>query len=347
MPSEHPYEHHICNLKGNDMRSKRGFVRRILAAALVLSTVGWASNVLAQEDYPNKPITLIIPYAAGGGTDAVARIIAQKLGEVLKKPVVADNRPGATGALAAHLVSRAIPDGYTLLFGSNGPMSINPVFRKSVASYDPITEFAPIAQISISPNVIVVNPQFPARSAAEFIALAKAKPGSINVGTTLGSSPDIMLLLFAHRAGIDFLRVPYASGAQSMRDVIAGHVPVMADNVTATQPYIVANTLVPIAVGSAQRVPTLPNVSAIAETLPGFESNSWFGVFAPAKTPRPILAKLNSAINEVLNQEDVKKRFVALGMVGVGGSQEKLRDYLAAEIAQLNKLAKDTGLTLE
>jgi tripartite-type tricarboxylate transporter receptor subunit TctC len=329
------------------LKTKSYLLRTVLAAAAALGGFAWTSGAIAQDEYPNKPVTLVIPYAPGGGTDAVARVVAQKLGEVLKQPVVAENRPGATGSLAANLVARATPDGYTLLFGSNGPMSLNPVFRKTGISYDPIADFAPVALISFTPNVMVVNPQFPVRSAAEFIAMAKAKPGVIDVGTTVGSSPDLMLLLLAYKAGIDFKRVPYASGAPVMNDVLAGHVPAMTDTVTATQQHIAAKTLIPIAVGSAQRSPMLPDVPTFAETIPGFESTVWYGLFAPANTPRPVLAKLNAAINEVLIQEDLKKRFTTLGMIGAGGSQEKLRDYLAAEIAQWKQLAKDTGVTFE
>jgi len=306
-----------------------------------------ALPVLAQDAYPSKHITLVIPFAPGGQTDVIARLLAERLSISLRQPVIADNRPGASGALAARLVAKSASDGYTLLFGSGGPMTINPVMRKAVVGYNPILDFTPVASIAVSPNLIASNPKFPARTVAELVAQAKALPGDIDIGSTQGSGPDMMSALFRQQAGIDFKRIPYPSGAPLINDVLAGHVPVLIDGVIAVQQHIAAGKLVAIAVSSAQRIPSLPNIPTIAETLPGFESSSWFAVFAPANTPRPVVMKLNAAVNDILGQAEVKDRMAALGAIPVGGTPEKLRDYVAAEIAQWEKLVKDTGLKFE
>jgi tripartite-type tricarboxylate transporter receptor subunit TctC len=321
--------------------------RRLLCGGAVALAALVAQPSLAQDAFPSRPISLVIPYAPGGQTDVMARLLAEKLSIALKQPVVAENRPGATGSLAARLVAKASPDGYTLLFGSGGPMSINPVMRKSIVAYDPVADFTPIASMAISPNLIAVNPQFPSRNLAELIAKAKAEPSRIDIGSTAGSGPDMMSALFRQKAGIDFKRVPYPSGAPLLKDVLAGHVPVLIDGVIAAQQLIAAGKLVPIAVSSAQRMPSLPNVPTVAETLPGFESNSWFAVFAPANTPRVVVMKLNAAVNDVLAQYEMKERMASYGAMPVGGSPEKLRDSLAAEIALWEKLSKETGLTFE
>ena len=325
--------------------------RKLLALAVTLSLIGGVSIprlVSAQEQtYPSRVITLVVPYAPGGQTDLMGRILAEKLAVVFKKPVVVENRGGAAGSLAARMVSRAAPDGYTLIFGSGGPMSINPVLRKGEVGYDPVADFTPVAYVANSPNLIAANPSFPAKTVAELIAMAKAQPGKLNIGTTQGSGPDMMSRLFRYQAGIDYLSVPYPSAAPLINDVLGGHVPVLIDGVIAVQQHIASNKLIAIAISSAQRLSTMPTVPTVAETLPGFESNSWFSVFAPARTPHEIVLKLNAGINEVLSRPDVKERYIALGAIIVGGPPETLRDHLAAELVQWKKLVQDTGMKTE
>jgi tripartite-type tricarboxylate transporter receptor subunit TctC len=315
----------------------------MLAAAVAGAAVAAPVPGFAQA-FPDHAITLIVPYAAGGQTDTMARILAQKLGERLKTVVVVDNRGGASGSIAASVVARARPDGYTLLFGSGGPMSIYPVLRKDAVSYDPVTDFTPVAYVANSPNIIAAAPSFPAKSVAELIDYAKAHPGQLNVGSTAGSDPDMMNEAFRYRTGVKYERVPYPSGAPLLNDVLGGQVAVLMDGVIAVQPQVASKKLIALAVSSAQRLPFLPDVPTISETIPGFVSNSWFSVFAPAKTPADIVAKLNREIDEVLALPDVKASYLALGATVVGGPPAKLQDHLAAQLAALRKLTADTGL---
>ncbi len=315
----------------------------MVGAAAMTSTIAAPVRSRAQG-YPDHPITLVVPYAPGGQTDTMARILAAKLGERLKTIVVVENRGGATGSIAASAVARSRADGYTLLFGTGGPMSIYPVLRKDMVTYDPIKDFTPVAYIANSPNIIAAAPSFPARTVAELIDYAKAHPGQLNVGSTAGSDPDMMNESFRYRAGVNYERVPYPSGAPLLNDVLGGQVAVLMDGIIAIQPQIATKKLVAIAVSSAQRLPSLPDVPTISETIPGFVSNSWFSVLAPAKTPADVVAKLNAEINEVLALPDVKTSYLGVGATVVGGPPEKLRDHLAGQLAALLKLTQDTGL---
>jgi len=326
------------------MHKKKG-IGLICGLAVAISVLTPAISTAGS--FPERAINLVIPYAPGGQTDTMARLLADKLGPVLKVAVIAENRAGATGSIAARHVARSEADGYTLLFGTGGPMSINPILHKSLVGYDPIKDFTPIAYVANSPNIIAANPAFPARTVQELIDYAKKNPGKLNVGSTTGSDPDMMSILFKFQTGIDFQRVPYPSGAPLMNDVLAGHVPVLIDGVIAIQPQVAANKLVAIAISSSKRSPFLPNVPTISETLPGFVSNSWFSVFAPANTPHDVVLKLNKAINQVLEQPEVKKRYNDVGASIVGGPPEKLQDHLKAQLNQWAKLAKDTGMKLE
>jgi tripartite-type tricarboxylate transporter receptor subunit TctC len=315
-----------------------------MAGAVVAMGAAAAPMQGFAQGFPDHPVTLIVPYAAGGQTDTMARILAAKLGERLKTVVVVENRGGATGSIAASVVARSRPDGYTLLFGTGGPMSIYPVLRKDSVSYDPVKDFTPVAYVANSPNIIAAAPSFPAKTVAELIAYAKAHPGQLNVGSTAGSDPDMMNEFFRYRTGAKYERVPYPSGAPLLNDVLGGQVAVLMDGVIAIQPQVATKKLIAIAVSSAQRLPSLPDVPTISETVPDFVSNSWFSVFAPAKTPADVVAKLNAEINEVLAQSDVKAAYLALGATVVGGPPERLRDHLASQLAALQKLAQDTGL---
>ncbi len=321
----------------------RRWLAYIAGAAVATAAMAAPGQGFAQG-FPDHAITLIVPYAAGGQTDTMARILAAKLGERLKTVVVVENRGGASGSIAASVAARARADGYTLLFGSGGPMSIYPVLRKDMVSYDPIKDFTPVAYVANSPNIIAAAPSFPAKTVAELIAYAKAHPGQLNVGSTAGSDPDMMNESFRYKAGVKYERVPYPSGAPLLNDVLGGQVAVLMDGVIAVQPQVVTKKLVAIAVSSAQRVPSLPDVPTIAETIPGFVSNSWFSVFAPAKTPADVVARLNTEINEVLALPDVKASYLGLGASVVGGPPERLRDHLAAQLDALQKLTRDTGL---
>jgi tripartite-type tricarboxylate transporter receptor subunit TctC len=330
------------------MSSSRESIGRRWLAHMVWAAVATAAIVAPMQSFaqgfPDHAITLIVPYAAGGQTDTMARILAAKLGERLKTVVVVENRGGATGSIAASVVARSRPDGYTLLFGSGGPMSIYPVLRKDMVNYDPIKDFTPVAYVANSPNIIAAAPSFPAKTVAELIAYAKAHPGQLNVGSTAGSDPDMMNESFRYKAGVNYERVPYPSGAPLLNDVLGGQVAVLMDGIIAIQPQVVTKKLVAIAVSSSQRLPSLPDVPTISETIPDFVSNSWFSVFAPAKTPIDIVAKLNTEINEVLALSEVKTSYLALGATVVGGPPERLRDHLAAQLAALQKLTQDTGL---
>jgi tripartite-type tricarboxylate transporter receptor subunit TctC len=314
------------------------------AAALALSFCQIAAH--AQDAaYPNRLIKMLVGFGAGGGTDIAARIMAQKMSEILGQSIVVENRTGASGMIAAEDEAKSAPDGYTLMMGSQTTYAVAPNLYRKV-TLDAAKEFAGVAMTGASPLVLVVNPSFAAHSVKDVIAMAKADPGKINFGTGgLGTTPHMTAELFQYTAGIKMVHVAYRGEAPAINDLLAGQIPLMFANLSAVMGNLKGGTLRALAVTGAHRSPSAPDIPTVAESaLPGFEAETWWGIVAPAGTPHAILAKLNTAARKALADDDTKKRFADLGMTNGGSSPEELDAYIKSEIAKWSKVIKDANI---
>jgi len=265
------------------------------------------------QGYPNRPIRLIVPFAPGGGTDIIARAMAQGVADSLGQQVVVDNRPGGGTLIGAELAARATPDGHTLLICTNGTVSINPSLYKKLP-YDPIRDFAPVSLVGIGPNVLVVHPSVAAKSVGELITLARQQPGKLSYASSgAGGAPHLAGEMLKSMAGVNIVHVPYKGAGPASTAVLAGEVGVMFAGLGPALPHIKSGRLRALAVASAQRSAVLPAVPAIAETLKDFEASSWFGVFAPAATPASVIGQLHAAIEKTMARTDVRQRLTLLG----------------------------------
>jgi tripartite-type tricarboxylate transporter receptor subunit TctC len=316
-----------------------------LALGLALA-LGFAGDMARAQnaDYPNRPIKMLVGFGAGGGTDIVARIVAQKMSESFGQSIVVENRTGASGMIAAADVAKSEPDGYTLMMGSQTTYAVAPNLYRKV-TLDPVKDFAGVALTGASPLVLVVNPSFPAHTVAEVIAMAKASPGKINFGTGgAGTTPHMTAELFQHVAGIKMTHIAYRGEAPAINDLVAGQIPVMFANLSAVMGQIKSGTLRAIAVTGAERSPSAPDIPTVAETLPGFAAETWFGIVAPAGTPSDIILKLNAAARQALAAPDTKQRFADLGMTTGSSSPEQLDAYIKSEIAKWSAVIKDANV---
>ena len=318
--------------------------RLALLAGLALLAIAPAH---AQEDYPNKPVRIIVPFAAGGSTDVVARILADKLGAEFKQTFLVDNRAGAGGNIGADAVAKAPPDGYTLLMGTTGVLAINGFLYKNMP-YDAVRDFAPVSYTSLITNILVVPQELPVRSVSELIALAKSSPGKLSFASSgAGSSTHLSGELFKAMTGVDILHIPYRGSSQALTDVVAGQVSMLFDNAPSSIGFVQQGKLRALAVTSSKRMPNLPDVPTLDEAgVKGYESLSWSGIVAPAATPPAVIAKLNQAIDRILKTDDVKKRFATLGVDPVGGPPEAFARHIRAESDKWGKLVKSAGITL-
>jgi tripartite-type tricarboxylate transporter receptor subunit TctC len=325
-------------------------LRGALGVALVLGLGQIAAN--AQDNaqanaFPNRPIKMVVGFGAGGSTDLAARIMAQKMAEILGQTILVENRTGASGMIAAEDVTKSPPDGYTLMMASQTVLAVAPKLYRKV-TLDPIKDFAPVAYCGASPLVLVVNPSFPAHTTADMIALAKAEPGKIIFGTGgVGTTPHIASEMFQFVAGIKMSHVPYRGEAGAINDLVAGQIPAMFANLSAISGQIQAGTVRALAVTSPQRAPSAPNIPTVAETLPGFAADTWFGIVAPAATPRAVIDKLNAAAVKALASDDTRKRYADLGMAatGAGGTTPgELDAYIKSEIAKWSKVIADANI---
>ena len=317
---------------------------RIVATLISLAFCG---AVHAQDDYPNRTVRIIVPFAAGGSTDVVARLLADKLGADLKQSFVVENRGGAGGNIGADAVAKASPDGYTLLMGTTGVLAINKYLYKDMP-FDAERDFTPVSYTSLITNILVVNPQVPARTVSELVQLAKAKPGSLTFASSgAGSSTHLSGELFKSMAGVDILHVPYKGSSQALTDIMAGQVTMLFDNAPSSLPFVEQGKLRAIAVTSLKRLPNLPDVPTIDESgVKGYESLSWSGIMAPAGTPRRVIDKLNASIEKILRSEDVKQRFMSLGVEPVGGPPEAFSRHIRAESEKWGKVVRAANITL-
>lgn len=319
--------------------------RTMLAACAVLAGFG---GVAAAQDYPSRPVKIVVPYPAGGSNDIIARVLAQKLSERVGQQFFVENRGGAGGNIGAESVASSEPDGYTLLLSAPGPLTSNVALYKNLP-FDPTKAFAPVALIAQVPIVLMVHPSVPAKNVKDLIALAKAKPGTINFGSSgNGSTNHLAGELLRSMAGINIVHVPYKGAAPAMNDLIAGHIPVMFDNMPAVLPQVQGKKVNAIAVAGATRASAMPDVPTVAESgLPGFDASAWFGLVAPAKTPAAVLKKLEDEIAAILKMPDVQKRFTELGAEPGNVSGAAFGKFLADETTKWVKVIQTSGAKVQ
>jgi tripartite-type tricarboxylate transporter receptor subunit TctC len=323
--------------------------KRLLLASLAATAVwGLALSAMAQ-DYPSKPIKLIVPYPPAGATDVIGRVMAQKLTVALNQQVVVDNRGGAAGSIGAAAVATAAPDGYTLLMGAMTSHSISSVLNKKSVSFDMEKSFAPVAIVGTVPLVFVVHPSIKANTLSEFIALVKSKPGTMSVASSGNGSPQHLAAeMFQRVAGVQMLHVPYKGSGPAMTDLIGGQVNSMIETAPSAQAHIKAGKLRPLASATKERVPALPDVPTATEAgLKGFEVSSMFGIAAPAGTPPAIVAKLNAALKSILSQQDVKDSMLAQGVFATYTTPEETSVALRDEVAKWAKVIREGNIQPE
>ena len=319
----------------------RQCLRAVGALALTFGLLASAAH--AQPAYPSRTITLVLPFAAGSGTDTTTRIISQHLGIALGVGIVIDNKPGANGMIAATYVARAAPDGYTLFVTTNTTHSANPFLLKNL-TYDPVKDFAPIARTGDLPFMLAVNPDLPAKNVAELVAYGKANPGKLTYAS--GSSSGIVSgATFAHNAGIDMLHVPYKSSPPALNDVIGGRISMIFIDVLTGLPHVKGNALRALAVTTKERSPLLPELPSMQEAgVPDFDISSWQGYFAPANTPKEIVTRLNAEIRKIVEKPEIKAQLATLGMDAFSGTPEQLGTFVGEQLVLWEKLIKNAGI---
>ncbi len=307
----------------------------------------WAPKSAGQP-YPVKPIRLIVPFPVGGGVDGVARIAFARVSESLGHQTVIDNRSGSGGIIAAETAARAAPDGYTLFFGTTATQAITPHYYKKLA-YDPLKDFAPINLIAGAGYILVVHPSVPAQSVKEFVALAKAKPGTLNYSSSgNGTVLHLTTELFRSMAGINLVHVPYKGAAPALTDLLSGQVQLTFNPASVMLPHIRSNRVRALGVTSVKRTPLAPELPTIAEAgVPGYEASGWYAVLAPAGTPAPVIARLNRELMNALADKEVKERFAATGVEPIGTTPEQFAAYMRDEFIKWGKVVKATGAKVE
>ena len=315
-----------------------------MAAALAL--VALASPAHSQGSYPSKPIRIVVGFPPGGGMDLSARVYSAKLQEALNTPIVVENRPGGTGLLAGEHVAKSAPDGYTLLVGASGQMTINPVLIAK-HPYDPVRDFAPITTLAQFPMVIAVNPSFPAKTLAELIALARSRPGELNYSHG-GATHQVAAEMFNQAVGIQMRNIPYKGGAPAVNAAVAGDVPIVIVDSAAANAQIRAGRLRVLAVTSAQRTPLVPDAPTVAESgVPGYDISVWAGLFAPAGTPSAIVTRLYQEATRAMNAPDTREKLKNIGMDPGGMAPEQLAATIKADIAKYGAIVKAAGIRAE
>lgn len=318
-------------------------IHRIAAALAALLA---SATVLA--DFPDKPIRLVVPFAPGGVTDTSGRVVAEALAKRLGQAIVVENKPGASGNIGTQGVAVSPPDGYTLVLGFDGTLVINPhVF----ANYpiDPLKDLLPVGKIGDATLIIVAHPSFPAKKLADLIEYSKKQPNGVSYGTSgVGGTPHIAGELLAQRTGAKLVHIPYKGGGQAMTDALGGNIPLVYTAIAGAATHVKSGRLVPIAVSSAKRDPSMPDVPTFIESgIADFEASSWVGILAPAKTPRPVIEKLNRELNAVLASPEIVEKLATLGITATPGSPEKFAEQMKGDLEKYGKVVKASGIKAE
>jgi tripartite-type tricarboxylate transporter receptor subunit TctC len=309
--------------------------RTLLALGLSVMTTGLA---MAQDKYPSKPVTVIVPQAAGGANDAIARVIAQKLTEQLGQSFIVDNRTGAGGNVGTVAAARAKPDGYTLMVTADSSMVINPSLYKSTG-FDPIKDFEPVGAVATAGYVLVANPSFPAKNTAELIAMAKQQPGKINIGSAgNGTLNHLVGEMLGKAAGIDLVHIPYKGSAAAVTDLVAGQVQVSVQSLPSSIAFIRSGKVKVLGVVNPKRLPALPDAPTIGETVKGFGTTPWYGMFAPAGTPKHIVMQLNAAIAKALESKDAQERLAGVGCEPYKSTPEQFAQLVRDDLPHWAKI---------
>ena len=318
----------------------------IAAAAIALTSIAWSGHALAQTSaatFPDKPLKIVVTFTTGGAPDILARIIGERLTAAWGQPVIVDNKPGAGGNVGADFVAKSAPDGYTLVVGTVGTHSINPALYAKMP-YDAVKDFTPITLIATTPNMLVVNNDVPAKNLKDFIALGKKEGKMTFASSGSGTSIHVSGELFKTMTGIDMVHIPYKGRATAIPDLLGGRVTMMFDNMPSSLALVREGKLRALGVTSSTRSPAAPDIPTIAESgLPGFDAVSWFALFAPANTPKPIIDKLQTEVRRILKTPEVSKKLADNGLDPVGGTSEELAAYQKAEITKWAKVVKDSG----
>jgi tripartite-type tricarboxylate transporter receptor subunit TctC len=323
----------------------RGVVdrRRLIVGSACL--IAGSGRAAAADTYPTRPVHIIVPSNPGSGTDILSRLLADNLSLMWGQPVVVDNREGAGGVIGTELAAKSDPDGYSLCMGFPGPISVSPILIKNLA-YDPARDFAPVTLVDSSPNVMAISPSLPAKTVKEVIDLAKSEPGSLTYGSAgYGTQGHMCAALFEFLSGTKMLHVPYKSEGQALTDLMTGHISILFHVAAAIMPLARANKVRAIGVTSLNRWDLLPNLPSIAEDgIPGYQITVWHGVLAPAKTPRPILGKIQRDMRSVMNNDDVRKRFIKLWAEPLGTTSEEFAKFLKADAERVSNIIARAGI---
>lgn len=322
----------------------KGLLKNGLSAIAVLCLM---ASPAAGQTWPSKPIKMIVPFPAGGGTDFIGRLAAKHLGDRLGQPVVVENRGGANGSIGAQALMQSEPDGYTIGAISDTPMTVNPALYEKLA-YRPLRDFVPVAMMNRFPSLLVAHPSVPIKNVAELIALAKAKPGTLNYSSGgIGNFSHLGLELLGLQAGIEIVHVPYRGVGPATTALLAGDVQLMYSNVASALEHVRAGKMTALAVGDAQRLPALPNIPAIAETLPGFEQSAWVGIFLPARTPKEVVARLSREVAAFLKDPEVVKLFADQQIVAAYRDSDEFTQYIRQETDKWQRVIKTLGIKAE
>ena len=313
------------------------------AAVLLLST-----SAIPAADYPTRPVRFVLGFAPGGASDTMARTIATRLSENLGQPVVIDNRPGAGGNIAAEIVARSAANGYTMLLGNNGILAVN-VSLYPKLGFDPVKDFAPVVLIASQPNILVVHPAVTAGSVKDLVALAKSKPGQLNYASPgNGTTGHLAAELFKRMVGVEYTIIPFKGGGPAALAMLSGECQFTFATALSVQPHIKAGKLRALAVTTAKRSASFPGLPTVAEAgVPGFDAITWHGIVVPAGTPKPVIARLNSEFNKLLQTADMRERLMALGSDIIGGEPKQLTDYMRVEIPRWAKVIRESGAKAE
>lgn len=321
--------------------------RRTALQGLAATAATVAMPAFAQTPYPDKPVRLVVPYPPGGTTDLLARLVAAGLGEKLGQNFTVDNRAGASGAIGSQAVAKAPADGYTLVMATISSHGINSALNKALP-YDPVADFAPVTCVASTPNVITVNAALPVKTLPELLAMARAQPGKLSFGSTsAGGSPHMAVELLKVMAGVDMVHIPYKGGGPMLTDLIGGQIPVGVDNLPSSMAHIQSGRIRALAVTTAQRWPGTPDIPTVAESVPGYEASAWFGMLAPAGTPRPIVEQLQQAVAELLRRPATVQRLQEMGAAPVANSPDAFGRQIADEVAKWKKVVAASGLKVE